>query len=486
MVCRFVNNTQRACSAVLVIVSCLLSSGCVAQQADVVRIKRDLDARITKLDKSKVDLQQAVEDANRALQEANGIIKTQRAEIQELLVARAEVMDQVTTIKDGDLFEVRGAIDQSEHHLQSITKQVDQLGQEVVESRGEAQVREENLRSEVEQLKQQIQQQNEVLTSQAQKVSEFQTSFVDFKDALDTVRQALVDQEAKLVKADTQMVSLASDQHGNNEFAQANWQQMKQSVDSVVSAFEQVSQTLADRVDQHERTLAQVVQNRSLPENVSSRPERPAARSSTTSSTPTQDLRKSLASLSPPQHDEVALDQPSASVQARDRLFEQSSTQASLAMLDRSKVAPRQSLPRQVQQNATPTDREVAIYRQHYERLQTGDLPGAYQGFRQFLQEYPRSSLASNAQYWLGECYYGQRQYGQAIREFERVMSRYPTSEKVPAALLKIGYSHLGLHDDKAARSMFRQLVRTYPKSRAASKAYARLTEVNRPRNGAS
>jgi len=471
----------------LVIVSCLLSSGCVAQQADVVRIKRDLDARITKLDKSKVDLQQAVEDANRALQEANGIIKTQRAEIQELLVARAELMDQVTTIKDGDLFEVRGAIDQSEHHLQSITKQVDQLGQEVVESRGEAQEREERLRSGVEQLKQQIQQQNEVLTSQAQKISEFQTSFVDFKDALDTVRQALVDQEAKLVKTDTKVVSLASDQNDNNEFAQANWQQMKQSVDSVVSAFEQVSQTLADRVDQHERTLAQVVQNRSLHENVSSRPERPAARSSTTSSTPTQDLRKSLASLSPPQHDEAALEQLSSdSVQARDRLFEQSSTQASLAMLDRSKVAPRQSLPRQVQQNATPTDREVAIYRQQYERLQAGDLPGAFQGFRQFLQEYPRSSLASNAQYWLGECYYGQRQYGQAIREFERVMSMYPTSEKVPAALLKIGYSHLGLHDEKAARSMFRQLVRTYPKSRAASKAYARLTEVNRPRNGAS
>ncbi|GJL65540.1 MAG: hypothetical protein NPIRA05_05110 [Nitrospirales bacterium] len=452
----------------------------------MVRIKRDLDARITKLDKSKVDLQQAVEDANQALQEANGIITTQRAEIQELLVARAEVMDQVTTIKDGDLFEVRGAIDQSEHHLQSITKQVDQLGQEVVESRGEAQEREKNLRSGVEQLQQQIQQQNEVLTSQAQKVSEFQTSLVDFKGALDMVRQALVDQEAKLVKTDTQLVSLASAQNGNNEVAQANWEQMKQSVDSVVSAFEQVSQTLADRLDQHERTLAQVVKNRSLSGKVSSHPERPAVPSSTASPTPAQDLRQSLASLSPPQAEETDLDQPLASMDVRDRLFEQHTTQASLEVLDRSKIVPRQSLPRQVQQNAAPTDHEVAVYRQQYERLQAGDLLGAFQGFRQFLQEYPRSSLASNAQYWLGECYYGQRQYGQAIREFERVMSRYPTSEKVPAALLKIGYSHLGLHDKKAARSMFRQLVRTYPKSHAASKAYARLTEVNRPRNGAS
>jgi len=462
-----------------------MSSGCVAQQADVVRIKRDLDARITKLDQSKVDLQQAVEDANRALQEANGIIKTQRSEIQELLVARAEVMDQVTTIKDGDLFEVRGAIDQSEHHLQSITKQVNQLGQEVVESREEAKEREGSLHSGVEQLKQQVQQQNNVLTSQAQKISEFQTSFVDFKGALDTVRQALVDQEAKLVKTDTEIVSIASDQSGNSEVAQANWEQMKQSVDSVVSAFEKVSQTLADRLDQHERTLAQVVQNRPSSDTGSSHSERPAARSSAASSTPAQDLRQSLASLSPAQPD-VARDHPSASVDRRDRLFEQKTNQASLDMLDRSKVVARQSLPRTVQQNTIPTDREVAFYRKHYERLQAGDLPGAFQGFRQFLKEYPRSSLASNAQYWLGECYYGQRQYGQAIREFEQVMTSYPTSEKVPAALLKIGYSHLGLHDEKAARSMFRQLVRTYPKSRAASKAYARLTEVSRPRNEAS
>ncbi|WP_447968966.1 tol-pal system protein YbgF [Nitrospira sp. M1] len=479
------NNTQRACSTVVVIIACLLSSGCVAQQADVVRIKRDLDARITKLDKSKVDLQDAVAEANLALQEANGIISTQRAEIQELLEARAEVMDQVTTIKDGDLFEVRGAIDQSEHHLQSVTKHMDMLGQEVEETRQEAQVREERVLSKVEQLQQQIHQQNEVVTSQAQKISEFQGSFVDFKDALDTVRQALVDQETKLGNVDRQMVSFTSDQHDKSDVAQANWQQMKQSVDSVVSAFEQVTQTLADRLDTHERTLAQVVHSRSLPEAVSSKPERPAVHSTVADSSPAQDLRDSLAKMAPSQR-EADFSPPAESDLARDRLFEQQATQASLEMLDRSKIVGSQSLSRPVQQQTKPTEREVAFYQQRYEMLRAGDLQGAFHGFRQFLKEYPRSSLASNAQYWLGECYYGQGQYDQAIREFKRVMTAYPTSAKVPAALLKIGYSHLGLHNAKAARSMFRQLVRTYPKSRAATKAYARLTEVSRSRDGAS
>ena len=82
--------------------------GCVAQQADVVRIKRELDAKISQLDKSKTSLQQAVNEANEALGKANILIAQQRAEIKELLHARAEVMDQMATLKDTDLSQVRG------------------------------------------------------------------------------------------------------------------------------------------------------------------------------------------------------------------------------------------------------------------------------------------------------------------------------------------------------------------------------------------
>ena len=66
----------------------------------------------------------------------------------------------------------------------------------------------------------------------------------------------------------------------------------------------------------------------------------------------------------------------------------------------------------------------------------------------------------------------------QAIQEFERVFHQYPSSEKVPAALLKIGYSNLELQKPATARAVFRQLVRSYPKSPEAAKAYSRLTEV--------
>ena len=47
-------------------------------------------------------------EANKALQEANTIIAQQRGEIKELLHARADMLDQITTLRDGELPEVRG------------------------------------------------------------------------------------------------------------------------------------------------------------------------------------------------------------------------------------------------------------------------------------------------------------------------------------------------------------------------------------------
>jgi TolA-binding protein len=79
----------------------------------------------------------------------------------------------------------------------------------------------------------------------------------------------------------------------------------------------------------------------------------------------------------------------------------------------------------------------------------------------------------------LGECYYGERRFQEAIDEFERVFAFYPSSNKVPASLLKIAYSHMELRELPMARSVFQQLVRTHPQSPEAEKAYGRLQEVN-------
>ena len=61
--------------------------------------------------------------------------------------------------------------------------------------------------------------------------------------------------------------------------------------------------------------------------------------------------------------------------------------------------------------------------RESYERTLTrfkdGDLDGARQGFAEFLVQHPHSDLAPNARFWLGESYYGKKDYSRAIDAYD-------------------------------------------------------------------
>jgi len=59
--------------------------------------------------------------------------------------------------------------------------------------------------------------------------------------------------------------------------------------------------------------------------------------------------------------------------------------------------------------------------------------------FTELIDKFPRHALASSAQYWIGEAYYRQRDFNQALAEFQKVPDLYPQSQSVPEALLKVG-----------------------------------------------
>src|SRR5207245_1999698 len=65
-----------------------------------------------------------------------------------------------------------------------------------------------------------------------------------------------------------------------------------------------------------------------------------------------------------------------------------------------------------------------------------------------FIAKYPRHLLAPNAQYWIGEAYYVQRDYRQALVEFQRVIDMAPASPKAADALLKMGLSYTNLREN--------------------------------------
>jgi tol-pal system protein YbgF len=94
-----------------------------------------------------------------------------------------------------------------------------------------------------------------------------------------------------------------------------------------------------------------------------------------------------------------------------------------------------------------------------------------------FLKRYPGHELAVNATYWVGEAYFGEKKYENAILQFQEVVQKHGSHPKAAAALLKQGLAFKALGDDKNARVILRQVVERFPKTEEAKKASERLGE---------
>lgn len=94
----------------------------------------------------------------------------------------------------------------------------------------------------------------------------------------------------------------------------------------------------------------------------------------------------------------------------------------------------------------------------------------ALAAFNNLLAMDDKNSLADNAQYWIGECYYAMGNYNQAIAEFQKVLS-FTRSNKSDAALLKLGLCYIRLGDRAQARSELEQLIANFPRSEYIGKA---------------
>src|SRR5581483_11852536 len=95
----------------------------------------------------------------------------------------------------------------------------------------------------------------------------------------------------------------------------------------------------------------------------------------------------------------------------------------------------------------------------------------ALRAFTAFGERFADHPLALNAQYWVGECRYAQRDFPQAIVEFERVLARPDSARKAPDALLMIGQSWRTLGERRDGDAALRRLVGEYPRSSAAAVA---------------
>jgi tol-pal system protein YbgF len=141
--------------------------------------------------------------------------------------------------------------------------------------------------------------------------------------------------------------------------------------------------------------------------------------------------------------------------------------------------SPSASAPAALPAGATPRTVDAVAEQRAYDaaldQFKRGDYAGAINAFGGFVKMYPRSPLASSAQYWVGNAQYARRDYRGAIATQRQLLQAYPDSAKAPDALLNVASAQADLNDNAAARRTLEELIARYPQSEAATKARQRL-----------
>ena len=121
---------------------------------------------------------------------------------------------------------------------------------------------------------------------------------------------------------------------------------------------------------------------------------------------------------------------------------------------------------------------DQALYSKAKKAFDEGNVQAARNGFERLIADYPQSPHADNSQFWIGETYYREKWYEKAILEYQKVIEKYPSGNKAPAALLKQGLSFLNIGETSNARLVFKELVAKHPSTNEASIAKQKLESL--------
>ena len=125
-----------------------------------------------------------------------------------------------------------------------------------------------------------------------------------------------------------------------------------------------------------------------------------------------------------------------------------------------------------------PEPTPQGVYNEAYNTLQAGNNRSAREQFKKFLNTYKGSELSDNAQFWIGESYYREKKFEEAILSFEDLIKIYPKSAKISEAYYKQALSFSAINDPFAAKAKLEMLLNEYPDGELAQRAKQKLQEI--------
>ncbi|MCI0660831.1 MAG: tetratricopeptide repeat protein, partial [Acidobacteria bacterium] len=109
----------------------------------------------------------------------------------------------------------------------------------------------------------------------------------------------------------------------------------------------------------------------------------------------------------------------------------------------------------------TPGNAEQ-LFAAAYSDYSRGNYELAISEFKQYVETFPGSELADNAQYWIAEILYGQKKLPEAAAEYEKVAVMSPNGDKSSVALYKRALILAETGNKDQAVVQFQSIIKVY------------------------
>jgi tol-pal system protein YbgF len=121
---------------------------------------------------------------------------------------------------------------------------------------------------------------------------------------------------------------------------------------------------------------------------------------------------------------------------------------------------------------------EIRFYEASLASFRKGEFAVASEGFIDFNKRYPTSGYAVMSLFLLVNSQYANREYKDAIKNFNNLLAKDPDHARAPDAMLSVANCQLEMKDVKSARKTLDDLMKKYPQSESAAAAKERLSKL--------
>jgi TolA-binding protein len=114
------------------------------------------------------------------------------------------------------------------------------------------------------------------------------------------------------------------------------------------------------------------------------------------------------------------------------------------------------------------------------EKAKVGETDVAKRLYAEFLKRWPRDELVGEAHFALGEAYFGDQKWREALYEYGKVIQEHGKTRSAPMAYLRSADCFRELKMVDEAKLALNELAKGYPKSEPAKSVKAKLAELEK------